>query len=252
MSTLTEFIAAVKVSGLAKPSKFEVTIAKPKVLKDTSYKEDTNWRTMLLYCEQASLPGLSYTSTQSRTFGEYREMPYERIFDPLQLTFYCDKDMWIKGFFDSWSSSIQNTKTRTFSYYKDYIVEVTVVTLDSENNRTYGVKLFECYPKTISAIQLSYEAKDVMRLQVQMQYRYYEILNFGKAAVAQKESAIEKAASTPFGDPIIVPQVANRPSPSSQSRQSSETEYVREMRARGLDPNDPDGSLRLGTRGNTA
>jgi hypothetical protein len=250
MSTLNEFISAIKVSGLAKPSKFEVTIAKPKVLKDTQYKEDSNWRTMLLYCEQASLPGLSYTSTQSRTFGEYREIPYERIFDPLQLTFYCDRDMWIKGFFDSWASNIQNTKTRTFSYYKDYTVDMTVVTLDSENNRTYGVKLFECYPKQISAIQLSYEAKDVMRLQVQMQYRYYEILNFGKAAVAQKQSAIESDPALSPGE-VIIPQVAANISPSSQSRQSSESEYVREMRARGLDPADPDGSLRLGVRGNS-
>jgi len=250
MTTLNEFIATIKVAGLAKPSKFEVSIAKPTVLNDTQYQEDINWRTMILYCEQAALPGLSYTTTQSRTFGEFREIPYERIFDPLQLTFYCDRDMWIKGFFDTWASKIQNTKTRTFSYYKDYTVEMTVVTLDSLNNRTYGVKLFECYPKQISAVQLSYEAKDVMRLQVQMQYRYYEPLHFGKAAEAQKQSAIEKTP-TVAAPQVIIPQVAAFVSPSSQSRQSSESEYIREMRARGIDPSDPDGTIRLGLRGNT-
>ena len=88
-----------------------------------------------------------------------------------------------------------------------------------------------------------------MRLQVQMQYRYYEILNFGKAAVAQKQSAIEKDPSLSPGE-VIIPQIL-RSSPSSQSRQSSESEFVREMRARGIDPADPDGTLRLGIRGNT-
>ena len=33
--------------------------------------------------------------------------------------------------------------------------------------------LYECYPKSINSIQLDYSAKDVMKINVTMQYKYW-------------------------------------------------------------------------------
>jgi hypothetical protein len=102
----------------------------------------------------------------------------------------------------------------------------------------------------MSAVQLDYGAKDVMKLQISFQYRYWRNKDYAKTAAAQTASAIQP--QNPLrASPVIIPQVTANVSPSSQARLSSESEYVREMRARGLDPADPDGSLRLGIRGNT-
>lgn len=205
MSTLNEFISAVKTGGLAKPSKYEVIIGRPAVVTSLKYRNDNEWRKMLLFCDQASLPGMNYTTTQSRTFGEFREIPYERTFDPLQLSFYCDQQMWIKGFFDQWMSNIQDSYTRIFNYYKDYTVNIQVNVLDHENNKVYGVEMFECYPKTLNQIQLDYSAKDVMKLSVTMQYRYWKPLEFGKSSEEQKVASVSPVAQTAFPN-IIVPQ----------------------------------------------
>jgi hypothetical protein len=206
MTSLNNFITAIKTGGLAKPSKYEVVIGKPAVVESLKYKEDNNWRKMLLFCEQATLPGVNYTTTQSRTFGEFREMPYERIFDPLQLSFYCDSDMWIKGFFDEWMANIQNSKTREFSYYDKYTVPITITTVNNEGRNTYGIKLFECYPKTITAVQLDYGAKDVMKLSVSMQYRYYTKVEYATIPnTATNAQNLRLPTNTPFAQ-VVIPQ----------------------------------------------
>jgi hypothetical protein len=206
MTSLNNFITAIKTGGLAKPSKYEVVIGKPAVVESLKYKEDNNWRKMLLFCEQATLPGVNYTTTQSRTFGEFREMPYERIFDPLQLSFYCDSEMWIKGFFDEWMANIQNSKTREFSYYDKYTVPITITTVNNEGRNTYGIKLFECYPKTITAVQLDYGAKDVMKLSVSMQYRYYTKVEYATIPnTATNAQNLRLPTNTPFAQ-VVIPQ----------------------------------------------
>lgn len=249
MSTLNEFITQIKTSGLQKPSKYEVSIGRPTVITNSKYQNSNEWRKMLLFCDQANLPGVTYTTTQSRSFGEFREMPYERIFEPLQLSFYCDSKMWIKGFFDEWINSIQDGKSRVFNYYEKYTTKITINTLDNADTKTYGIELYECYPKSMSAIQLDYGAKDVMKLQVTMQYRYWRNLDYARSSQAQNTTQITNSPK-PAVPNIIVPQdVSVRPMPPTNL--SSESEYVREMRARGLNPSDPDGAIRLGIRGNT-
>lgn len=206
MSTLNQFITQIKMGGLQKPSKYEVTIGRPKIISNSKYQNSNEWRKMMLFCEQATLPGITYTTTQSRTFGEFREMPYERIFDPLQLSFYCDSKMWIKGFFDEWINSIQDGKSRVFNYYEKYTTQITVNTLDNEDNYTYGIELYECYPKSISAIQLDYGAKDVMKLQVTMQYRYWRNKEYARSPQAQNTTQISNPPRPTRAANVIVPQ----------------------------------------------
>lgn len=202
--SLQTFITAVKTGGLAKPSKFKVLIPRPSVIQELTYNSSSDWIKMQLFCDQATLPGINYSTTQARTYGEFREMPYERMFDPLTLSFYCDSDMWIKGFFDEWMSNIQNTRSRTFEFYNNYIVDIDIETLNSEGNTVYGVRLFECYPKLMSQITLDYAAKDVMKLSMTMQYRYWEKLEYAKSPEQQSISQFNpRAGSFPQ---IISPQ----------------------------------------------
>ena len=42
-----------------------------------------------------------------------------------------------------------------------------------EDKVKYKVKLFECYPKSVSSVQMDYSNKDVMKLSVAMQYKYF-------------------------------------------------------------------------------
>lgn len=172
MSTLNEFIASVKTEGLMTSNRFSVELTVPPILLDSNF---TDLSRVLLHCENITLPGLSLSTTQSRTFGEYREMPYEKTFDTIAMTFFVDNTMQVKQLFDVWiNDSIQNSSSKKFNYYTQYTTQMSINVYDKNENQRYIVRLYECYPKVVSAITLDYNSKDVMRLQVSMNYKYWE------------------------------------------------------------------------------
>lgn len=162
-----DFIAEIKTQGLSRTNRFTVEIAPPSDGPDVS-------RRILLFCEQATLPGISYATTSNKSFGESREVPYDRLFEPITLQFHVDRDFQVKKVFDTWMQAIQNPVTKAFNYYGNYTTKMTIGVQDLQDKTCYLVDLYECYPKAVMPIALDAEAKDTMRLQVSFQYKYWE------------------------------------------------------------------------------
>ena len=171
MTQLDKFIAQVKVGGIARTNRYSVILTPPASLPVAGSTNGMQF--ILLFCDQVQVPGLNISTAQNRTFGEFREVPYEKLYGDLQLSFYVDNSLAVKRLFDEWVGLIQNPYTRTFNYYKNYITDITINIEDVEDRKRYEVKMFECYPKTISPIQMDYASKDIMKLQVVMQYKYW-------------------------------------------------------------------------------
>lgn len=177
MSTkLNEFISQVKNFGMARTNRFSVILTPPSTVTQFS-----GLREILLYCDQVQLPGINLATTQNRTYGEFREVPYEKLYGDIQMSFYVDNNLYVKTFFDEWFNAIQNPNTRTFEYYNNYITDMEIRVEDLQNSSVYVVTAFECYPKTISPIQMDYAGKDVMKMQVTMQYKYWRSESNGVA-----------------------------------------------------------------------
>jgi len=168
--SLHDFISQIKSEGLSRTNRFLVNIASPNTL--TTGDSDTS-RLIQLYCEQASLPGMAYASTPVRSFGENREIVYERNFEPITLTFYVDRKMSVLRFFNDWMDAIVNPNTRESSYYDDYTTQMSITMQDTADNDTYEVVFYEVYPKSVAAIQLDYNSKDVAKLAVTFNYKYH-------------------------------------------------------------------------------
>jgi hypothetical protein len=171
---IDQFIAGVK-QGMARTNRFKVSFSMPNCLMNgyATPPDDTDLRKIHLFCDQIQIPGVNYSTIQNRTFGEFRETPYEKLYDAVNISFYVDKDMMVKSFFDTWMSGIQDKYTRTFNYYNEYVTDFTLEVLDTVDNTVYIVDLHEAYPKTIGAIQLDQGSKDIMKLSVTMQYKYF-------------------------------------------------------------------------------
>lgn len=184
MSNLNDFISAIKVEGLARTNRYSVIMTPPPslVLSASNDVPDSinfmsrfnDMKRILLFCDQVQIPGLNLSTIQNRSFGEFREVPYEKLFENITMNFYVDTSMNVKLFFDNWMSSIQNPTTRSFSYYETYITDIVINVEDLTDSSRYSVKLFECYPKAVSSIQMDYAGKDVMKLQVTMMYKYWQ------------------------------------------------------------------------------
>jgi hypothetical protein len=192
--SLHSFISEVKNGGLMKLSHFAVSISMPldkdnRALIKGNFASAASLKKYIMFCDGVNLPGTALSSVDVTAYGETRESPTQRIYDPVSLSFYVDNDMNIKKFFDSWLNSIINPITRNHNYYKNYTTLVDIIVYDSEHNEKYKMTLHEAYPKSVSDIALSYAGDGLMKLAVSLQYRYYTIFNYGTNDVI--ESAVD-------------------------------------------------------------
>ena len=165
---MDRFIANIKSDSLARMNRYQVIFTPPMTI------EQGNLENILLLCDQAQLPGVNYSTVPNRTFGEFRETPYERLYDTATFSFLVDQNMYVKFMFDSWMYQIQDFDTKQFNYYNNYITDIEIYVDDLQDNERYKINLYEAYPKAISSIQMDYASKDIMRLNVTMQYRNWD------------------------------------------------------------------------------
>lgn len=169
MASLTDFIAQVKTQGLARTNRFSVFIPFPVV-------STVDARSVLIMCDQVSLPGISLNTVQQKFWGEVREIPTEATFETVTFSFYVDTNMGVKTLFEEWMATVRNPKTRTFNYYTNYItnIEINVHSIEDDEEIIQQVTLYEAYPKALNAVQLDYASKEVMKYSVTMVYKWYE------------------------------------------------------------------------------
>jgi len=137
MATIKEFTAAVKSNGLARSNRYAVVFTVPMVFNSDVTKK------ALMFCDQVQLPGTNFSTAQNRTFGEFRETPYEKLYEHINLSFYVDKDMQVKQLFDEWQNHIYDPKTRSFNYYDKYVTDISIEVQDGAGQPTYWVDLHE-------------------------------------------------------------------------------------------------------------
>ena len=187
MSTLNEFISIIKTQGLARTNRFSISIASPII--------DEDIRTIHILCDSVSMPGISLNTTEQKIYGEVRELPIQPVYEPITFTFYVDTNMGVKNMFEKWINLIRDPRSRSFNYYSNYVVdtEIYVHRIDSDEDIVHKVTLYESYPKSLSAIQLDYGSKDVMKYSVTMNYKWYET-----ASTAATQSTLETYNQDPL------------------------------------------------------
>ena len=189
---LNDFISQVKTYGMARTNRYSVVMTPP-----VSVTGFSGLREILLYCDAIQIPGINLSTTQNRTFGEFREVPYEKLYGDIQMSFYVDTNLYVKTYFDSWFNSIQNPDTRTFEYYNRYITDMEIQIEDLQNSSVYMVTAYECYPKTISPIQMDYAGKDIMKMQVTMQYKYWRSESNGQTLTPKPQQSTSRDYMVP-------------------------------------------------------
>ena len=177
---LQNFISEVKNKGLMKNTHFGVLINTPSVLMNVDIASAGAMKRYIMFCDSTSLPGTSLSTVDVTAYGEIREQPTQRIYDPVNLTFYVDVNFTIKKLFDLWINAIIDPTTRNHAYYNDYTTTVEIYVFDTEHNTRYKVTLHECYPKSVGNIAMSYGSDGIMKLDVTMQYRYYTVFDYVK------------------------------------------------------------------------
>ena len=174
--SVSDFQGMLGDRGLQSPNKFLTEIYWPRGIPEIAGAGNADAATNL-YCESASIAGRSLLSTVDRQYGRNREVVYNApTYPPITLSFYCSERLREKQLFDRWNELIvDSTKGYDVAYYKDYVRTMKVKTLDRTGDVSHTMIYHECYPKTISAVELNHNTTNATaRLTVEMQYSYWK------------------------------------------------------------------------------
>ena len=223
-TTINRFIAQINQGeGLARPTRYLVIIQPPQKVENpyasqfdmtpgrNDLESGETKRNVGMMCNKVTLPSRDINTEPHTMYGPRREMPYAYSFSgELAMSFYGDKFLRQRQFFENWQKKIMNIETHNMGWYDNYVGTMDIFQLGSfsaEQDRdrtTYAVRLYEVYPQTIGSIDYSYGAVDTtVNIPITLNFRTWRNLTIDQVNGATVGSAFGKMptikASNEFG-----------------------------------------------------
>jgi hypothetical protein len=180
------------MTSFARPNLFEVIIHP----LGGSTENSPMSRKLSLSCHTCSIPGTTISTTENSTHQvAYRAIAYQRLYEDVSMSFYVSGDMKEIEVFQNWMKLMVNPTNNRVGYHKTYAsTNIEIKNLDQNQNKVLTTTLFEAYPKTLAAVDLTYGSVDeVMSITVTFTYRYYEQVFGNKETIGENlEKNIEK------------------------------------------------------------
>ena len=188
--TIQRFLSQVNQGeGFARTNRYIVRINPPaKTSGGNNDLESTQTLENIdMMCNKVTMPNRDINTATNRTYGPARRMPYAITYSgELELSFYGDKFLRQRLFFENWQKKIFDIDSHDMKFYDSYVgsmdiyqlgqfdVETENVIQDGPPNRTrkvpkpqidnasvtYGVRLFEVYPQTIGSYDYTYGSEN--------------------------------------------------------------------------------------------
>lgn len=178
--------------GYAKANRYEVLIFLPTGASGTSSQDAGDAalngnilklrgevsRRISFRCDTISIPGRNLrTQMNGNIYGPPHEMVQGQTFAPISASFYCGTDMAERYFFEEWQKVSYNPDTYNVNYYKEYVGALEIYQLDEQDNRTYGIRLEEAFPKTIGEIAYGHASSNqINKVNIEFAYRHWRNL----------------------------------------------------------------------------
>ena len=162
--------------GYAVPNRFEVLLFRPGGNANDARK-------VSMRCETVSLPGRNLnTLTDSNIYGPTREIVNGVTYaEDISMTFQASSELGERSFFEEWQELAFDERTWNVKYYDQYKGTVDIYVLDRQNQRRFGIKLIEAFPKTISGTDLSQATgNEIIKTSVSFSFRYWETLDVNR------------------------------------------------------------------------
>ena len=142
-------------------------------------------RGLRAFCFAAELPARNIDTAPLKIYGPKREIVYGHSYSQeITLSFYADKFLRQRSFFELWQNSAMDLATNNVHFYDEYTGAIRIYALgafsgDAFRDRiAYGVHLYECYPKTITAVPLNYGTQnEIMQISISFYYRNWSNLS---------------------------------------------------------------------------
>ena len=167
---LQEFISKFyDKGGPAFMNRFEVIIKSP---KETGNSGSDNRHTSFKVVS-AVMPGKNLrTVTNENVYGPTFEMAQGVTYaETISMNFYLSSEHFERTYFMNWMDMIYKPESYNLEYYDNYKRNIEIYQLNKNEQRTAGITLTECYPKTIGAIEYAQSSADVGQINVEFVFR---------------------------------------------------------------------------------
>ena len=138
---------------------------------------DPTKRRVQAFCSAITMPSREAVQKEIRHNGPTRKFVYNYTTPEVTATFYTDKFMRERTFFEIWQKAAFSNLTHNINYYNDYVAPIDIMALGQYASRqerddvTYAVRLLECYPKIISDVSFSHETNSIQTFEVTFSFR---------------------------------------------------------------------------------
>jgi len=170
-----------------KPNMFAIDIKWPQGTLSSGTPDATGKDLTNLLCKSAALPASNLGVIEVPFRGRTVKIAGDRTFDTWTATFFNDKNMELRSYFEAWLESM-NTHEGNYSPNfipsdadnNGYMCDVKVKQLEKHNEaggqilREYGLKY--AFPTNVSQIDLAYDSNDqIEEFSVEFQYSYWTV-----------------------------------------------------------------------------
>ena len=186
---LSEFHSS---EGYAIPNRFEVVILPPGAGSSDSRK-------VSMRCETVTIPGRNLnTLTDGNPYGPTREIVDGVTYaEDISMTFQASSGLDERVFFENWQELAFNKQTWNVGYYNDYVSTVEIYLMDRQDQRRYGIKLIEAFPKTIGPTELSHASNnEIIKIHVSFSFRYWETLDVNRQPASLTDKIYDTVVNT--------------------------------------------------------
>jgi len=187
--------------GYAVPNRFECLILPPLYVSATkrfghpaitfhSEPSHNEARAVSLRCESTTMPGRNLAAVDdTNVYGPTREIVNGVTYaGDVEMLFQASSGLKERVFFEEWQKKAFSEETWDVGYHDDYVSEVQIYLLDKQNQRRYGIRLHEAWPKTIGAVALNQApSSEIIKIPVTFSFRWWETLDITRQASALKE-----------------------------------------------------------------
>ena len=186
-----------------------------------------------LLCSEASLPGTSLATAEVKDnfMGVSQEFAHTRLYTDFDFTFYVDNDYKSIKFFEGWidfissgsetlapigdgANPLNSNYYRRMRYpdtYKCQTMTITKFERNVSSTNTIKYSFINVFPKTISAIPISYGGADILKVSVSFNYDRYaiDISGFSKGQQGRFTDITdkEKSLSSPAQPLQVIPYI---------------------------------------------
>ena len=191
-----------------------------------------------ILCSEASLPtsGFATAEVKGDFMGVPQEFAHTRLYTDVDFTFYIDNDYKNLRIFEGWMDYIssgsgvnENSKVyyRRFQYPDTYKCDTMYITKFEKDYQSELVYHFRnVFPKSMTAIPVSYGAADILKVNVTFNYDRYVMYPIGARETIRKNPTSEFGVDSSITGPVFGSRGSNQAGRSIQQEQRPVSEQI--------------------------